>query len=380
MACRIAASVTGKGDDTTMKEHGRCYKLVLACLWLWATCCINPLVLASELTLEDPVVAEDWITIPVTIIAEPDEQPASLQFDLSFDDTSFAFLDVQVGDAAMQASKSAVFSESAPGTITVIVAGLNQNGIPDGVVANILFCPLNEVVDITALGFDTVVVSDPFGNPVDVVYESPPPDNEQGIEAESASASERLMPTEQEETLHFESGETTSAAAATGASMTTENTETRDASGLSSSTGNSTPTRLRLPVLGSQADTSAPGDSKALDGNSQVTNSGGSSGHANQGAWDLTRYPSTAPPQRDLTDHQQGLSLWSADKATADGSTSLTDSDSNQTVAGGKQQMDTISSRYGSGIGPNARRTLTGSMIAFTIAVLALVARWIVLR
>ncbi len=375
-----AATVKARGDDRAMKKHGRCYKLFLTFIWLCATCCINALVFASELTLEDPVVADEWITIPITIAAEPGEQPASLQFDLSFDGTSIALLDVQVGDAALQASKTLVFSESTPGTITVIVAGLNQNTIPDGVVANISFCPLNQVVDATGLGFDSVVVSDPFGNPVDVVYESPPPDNEQGIEAESASASEQLMPTAEEETFYSESGETTSVAGAIGDGTTRENTETPDATGLGSSKSNATPTRLPLAILGSQADRSAAGDGKGLDGKSQVTGFQASSGHANQGTWNLTGDASAPAPQRDLRDYQQGLAATSTDKDGAYGATRFEDTNLDSTVARGKQGMVSISSWYRSSIGPNARRTLTGSVIGFAIAVLAMAVRWIVLR
>ena len=380
MAHRIAAQVTAKDDDTAMKEHERCYKLVLAFIWLCATWCVNPLVFASDLTLEDPVVADDWITIPITILAEPGEQPASLQFDLSFDDMSFALLDVQVGDAAAQASKSVVFSESAAGTITVIVAGLNQNTILDGVVANISLCPLNEVVDVSALGFDTVVVSDPFGRPVDVVYESPPPDNEQEIEAESASASEQLMPTEEEETFYSESGETTSVAGAIGDGTTRENTKTPDATGLGSSKGNSTPTRLPLAILGSLDDGSAAGDGKGLDGKSQVTGSQTFSGDANQGVWNLTGYPSAAVPERDSTHHAAELTAPSTDKDSAYGTTRFKNTNPDSTVARDRQRMVSISSWYRSGIGPDARRKLTGCLIGFAIAALALAVRWIVLR
>jgi len=381
VAYRIAAPVTAKDDHTTMKEHGRCYKLAVAFIWLYAMCCLNAFVFASEITLQDPVVADEWITIPITIIAEPHEQPASLQFDLSFDDTSFALLDVQVGDAAVLASKSVVFSESSPGTITVIVAGLNQNTITDGVVANISLCPLNEVADATSLGFDTVVVSDPFGKSVDVVYESPPEVNEEGTETESVSASEQTMPTEQEETFHSEPGETITVGGASGTGTTTENAETRDASALSSSTGNLTPTRLPLAILGSQADRSAAGDGKGLDGKSQVAGFQAYSGHANQAGWNnLTGYPSAAAPQRDLTDDLQEHSQPYLHDAAADGSRSLKDAYSNGRAARGRQQMGPIISWYRSGIGPNARRALTGSVIAFTVAVLALAVRWIVLR
>ena len=380
MVCRIAAPVKGKGDDRIMKEHGRCYKLVLAFAWLCAACCVSASVLASELTLEEPVVADDWITIPVTIIAEPGEQPASLQFDLSFDDTSFAFLDLDVGDTAVDASKSVIFSESAPGTITVIVAGLNQNTIPDGVVANISLCPLNEVADADSLGFDSVVVSDPFGNPVDVVYESPPSGNDQGEETESTSASEQTMPTEQEETFNSESGEAIAVAGAGSAATTTGITETRDASALSSSTANSTPTRLPLAILGSRAGRSAGSDGKGVDGNSQVTGFQASSDNKNQGAWNLAGYPSTAAPQRNLINDLQGHSQPSLYDAAADGSGSLKGAYSKDMVARDKQQMGSTNSWYRSRIGRNARRTLTGSVIAFAVAALALSVRWMVLR
>jgi hypothetical protein len=328
-------------------------------------CWGNALVFATELTLEDQVVAEDWVTVPVTIVADGGDLPASLQFDLSFDTASFALLDVQVGDAAAQAGKSVVFNESTPGTITVVVAGLNQNTILDGVVAEISFCPLVQGADSYALGFDAVVVSDPFGNPVDVIYESSSHAWENEMEQESASASEQVMPTEQDETSTSDFGETTSVAGAIDDGTTTGNAATNVASAQKSST------RGPLAVFGTRASGAQTGEKAGR--RLQASGLPGPTGHANEGARNSAGYPqdSSAFERIGSTDDPQDLTTTSPDSDKELKHANPED----YTSARATHQTGPGSASYGSDTGRHGAKTVTGCVIAFTVAALALVVR-----
>lgn len=345
----------------------------MAFIWICMACWGNALVFATELTLEDQVVAEDWVTVPVTIVADGGDLPASLQFDLSFDTASFALLDVQVGDAAAQAGKSVVFNESTPGTITVVVAGLNQNTILDGVVAEISFCPLVQGVDSYALGFDAVVVSDPFGNPVDVIYESSPHAWENEIEQESASASEQVMPTEQEETSTSDLGETTSVAGAVDEGTTTGNAATNVATAQKSSTANSISTRGPLAIVGTRASGSQTGENRGTDRRLQANGFQGSTGQANEGARNSEGYPqdSSALERIGSTNDPQEFTAPSPDNAKGLKHAHPED----YTSSRAKHQKGPGSSTYSSDTGRHGAKTVTGCVIAFTVAALALAVR-----
>jgi hypothetical protein len=172
-------------DRKKMKLHSLVNLLVLTAAWGAMVCPAVPAAFASEITLQDALVGEEYVSIPVTITTDGADQPASLQFDVTYDAANFAVLGVQVGDAAAQAGKSAVFSESGTGTLTVLVAGLNQNVITDGVIANVSLCPLTQTADMQTLFLDAVVVSDPFGNPIDVFYERPPEVQDMQLDADA---------------------------------------------------------------------------------------------------------------------------------------------------------------------------------------------------
>jgi len=181
-------------DRKKMKLHSLVNLLVLTAAWGAMVCSAVPAAFASEITLQDALVGEEYVSIPVTITTDGADQPASLQFDVTYDAANFAVLDVQVGDAAAQAGKSAVFSESGTGTLTVLVAGLNQTVISDGVIANVSLCPLIQTADTQALFLDAVVVSDPFGNPIDVFYERAP--EPEGMQLDDAAADDTRFPSE----------------------------------------------------------------------------------------------------------------------------------------------------------------------------------------
>ena len=114
--------------------------------------------------------AQGYLHVPVTIAAEDYEQVAGLQFDLNFDETNFAFMDVVLGPSAENAGKDAVFTDAFTGTTRVLVVGMNQNTMQDGVVAELVFNPLDASA-LDSLELTGGLVSDPFGNSIRADFE-----------------------------------------------------------------------------------------------------------------------------------------------------------------------------------------------------------------
>jgi hypothetical protein len=134
------------------------------CINLSATAAVIEL---DTLAMGDGTVAE----VPVTIAAEAGEEIASLQFDMHFDDATFDLVDVVPGESSSDALKQVIYSVRSPGVIRVIVAGLNQNVIRDGNIATVLLAPDAEDAVPQTLSLDSIVISDPFGERVEVDYD-----------------------------------------------------------------------------------------------------------------------------------------------------------------------------------------------------------------
>jgi hypothetical protein len=155
-----------------MKPRGLQWRLVLALACAWATGCWNSSgAFAAVVAVQDPVDSGGYVTVPVSVTAGTNEQPTSLQFDLNYDSGNFSVVTVEPGASAVQAGKSAIFNQTTAGTITVVVAGLNQTLISDGVIATIRLSPLGDGGVTPLFTLDSVVISDPFGKPINAVYE-----------------------------------------------------------------------------------------------------------------------------------------------------------------------------------------------------------------
>jgi len=107
------------------------------------------------------------VRLPVTLALGPGEKVGGLQFDLVFDANALELQEVATGPAAKAASKDVFSSPLSSGRVRVLIAGLNQNTIADGVVADAFF----EVASRARAGslpvaVKSVVLSDPFGNAV----------------------------------------------------------------------------------------------------------------------------------------------------------------------------------------------------------------------
>lgn len=107
--------------------------------------------------------------IPVALDASAGERIGGLQFDLSFDTDALSLKGVVVGTAAKEAGKDIYFSPLPSGSARVIIAGLNQNEIASGFVAEAIFAiPSDMAQGEYAVRLEGVVLSDPFGNRVRV--------------------------------------------------------------------------------------------------------------------------------------------------------------------------------------------------------------------
>jgi len=101
------------------------------------------------------------------------DEVAALQFDLHFDESRFALVEVQTGAAAAAAGKQALYSDVLGSGARVMVTGLNQAVMPDGEVARVVLAPLDGPDGAATLEMGGPVVSDPFGNPIEAELGEP---------------------------------------------------------------------------------------------------------------------------------------------------------------------------------------------------------------
>ena len=79
------------------------------------------------------------ISIPIGLTSASGEEVSGFNFDLNFDTSRLSFKEVTLGKLATDAGKSLSFSQPSSNTIRVLVIGLNQNVISDGIVLNFTF-------------------------------------------------------------------------------------------------------------------------------------------------------------------------------------------------------------------------------------------------
>ncbi len=79
------------------------------------------------------------ISIPVSLDSSQGTDVSGLNFDMAFDTSRLVLREVRDGPEAIDADKDVSSSTPSSGTVRVIVFGVNQNSIGDGVVAFIVF-------------------------------------------------------------------------------------------------------------------------------------------------------------------------------------------------------------------------------------------------
>lgn len=122
----------------------------------------------ANLVVQDPRQNEDGtLVFPVLLTADVREQVAALQFDVAFEPESLSIPsegNASPGTAAQAAEKSIHAASTRAGALRVIVAGLNQNIIESGTVAELRFerhQPSQNSADRISL--TNVLMSDPTG-------------------------------------------------------------------------------------------------------------------------------------------------------------------------------------------------------------------------
>ena len=126
---------------------------------------------AAELSVgrEHGLPGQTGVSMPVTLAPGAGEKVGGVQFELTFDDRYLHVETVSAGPAATRASKDLYFSTVAPGTVRVIVAGLNQNAVDSGVIAHAL---LDVMADAPhgeqPVSLGEAVLSDPAGRGIPV--------------------------------------------------------------------------------------------------------------------------------------------------------------------------------------------------------------------
>ena len=81
----------------------------------------------------------ETITIAVDLTSKVNESIAGLNFDLGFDSTRLTISGVSAGQVVTDAGKSLSYSEPAAGIVRILIFGLNQDIIADGVIADVSF-------------------------------------------------------------------------------------------------------------------------------------------------------------------------------------------------------------------------------------------------
>ena len=83
---------------------------------------------------------DSGISIAVNLSSNPSgDVVAGLNLDLNYDSAALSLTDVTIGQAASSAGKSLSYSEPAAGMARIIIFGLNQDTIADGVIADVSF-------------------------------------------------------------------------------------------------------------------------------------------------------------------------------------------------------------------------------------------------
>jgi len=128
-------------------------------------------VFASTLTVGQGSVqpGETAVTVPLTLTVSSGDIVAALQTDVGFNSDALNLSSISAGPSATAANKNVSFSVQAPGSVKVIIAGLNQTAIPDGVVANMVFeVKQSAIAGVQAILLDEVLAADPTGVSVPV--------------------------------------------------------------------------------------------------------------------------------------------------------------------------------------------------------------------
>lgn len=119
-----------------------------------------------------------YLAVPVEFAPDTAVGTAGLQFDLQYDTSQFDIASVTAGFAATQGDKGVMWSEPVPGTLRVLVAGMNQTVMPPGTLVSVHFVPTVAGHAPAPCAFATGVASGPFGEDVPLALPIPEAEEE----------------------------------------------------------------------------------------------------------------------------------------------------------------------------------------------------------
>lgn len=127
---------------------------------------ITPLIAqTAQISLAAQAIQSDGTVIVPVQLASSGLNLAAVQFDLTFD-SSVGFLAINVDSSATTASK-AVNQGNQTGGVRVVLAGMNQNDIPDGILVSLSITPASGGFSGT-INVGNAVASDPAGGAVSI--------------------------------------------------------------------------------------------------------------------------------------------------------------------------------------------------------------------
>jgi len=140
---------------------------------------------SATLAVEQAMACTDGgCAIPVVISAGA-ESVVALQFDVHYDPSRFAVVDVVEGEGALLAAKETAFSEISPGVVRVVVAGMNNQELEPGPVAVLYLEPITDdsrgsALDVNA-ELTNMLLSDFDGN-------EPAPEDAETVQQDAKSS------------------------------------------------------------------------------------------------------------------------------------------------------------------------------------------------
>jgi hypothetical protein len=107
------------------------------------------------------------VSIPIELSAEMGEEITAIQFDLSYDDSLIAIDRIDIGESAQTADKTLNSAIVSSGVDRIVIQGINNNILADGIVADIRIDLVDGVPeDVITLSLDQLVASDAQGDAV----------------------------------------------------------------------------------------------------------------------------------------------------------------------------------------------------------------------
>jgi len=149
------------------RKHQLLYAVTLAAVIMaFPAACFAAAIAAENVTAS----GGPSVTIGINLSSGPAEEVAGVQFDVVFNGAVFKLAEnpgVAPGPAALTADKDVSFSVLEPGAVRVIVAGFNQNAIPDGSVAEVTLNFVSYPYDsVEVVSLRNVLLADPNGGAV----------------------------------------------------------------------------------------------------------------------------------------------------------------------------------------------------------------------